>query len=374
MNRSWHARLAGTALWRGLPAIGLAGLLAGCSMFGGDSSQSKPASTAQSYPNLGTVPPAAPATSTAAERQAIASSLVADQQNAAYSDQQLTAQSEQQGSAPPAAVTTITTSAVAAGDTSGSQAQATTTDTQAAASTAAVPAESTAGASSTAAAATSAAAASAPAAMQPQLPAAPQPTSGITPLAPPPNPLPQAPAATQMASAPPQGAVSVDQAQLGGAPAREQLYPAPYAPYYGAAAEGAPAYGTAYSGAAPAALPPAGSPIAVVFFEDASSSLSNRAMGVFRDVVLIQQQQGGQIRIVGHASERTAAVSYGEHAAINQKLSLARANSVARALIKFGAPQGTISVSAVGSQQPVYYELMPTGEAGNRRVEVFLDR
>jgi outer membrane protein OmpA-like peptidoglycan-associated protein len=363
-------------MWRGLLAVGLAGLLAGCSMFDGGSSQSKPASTAQSYPNLGTVPPAAPATSTAAERQTIASGLVADQQNAAYSDQQLTAQSEQQGSVPPAAATTITTSATATGDTSGSQAQApaATTDTQAAASTAAVPVQSTAGASSTAAAATSAAAAPAPAAVQPQRPAAPQPTSGITPLAPPPNPLPEAPAATQMASAPPQGAVSVDQAQLGGAPVREQLYPAPYAPYYGAAAGGAPAYGTAYSGAAPAALPPAGSPIAVVFFEDASSSLSNRAMGVLRDVVLIQQQQGGQIRVVGHASERTAAVTYREHDAINQKLSLARANSVARALIKFGASQGTISISAVGSQQPVYYEFMPTGEAGNRRVEVFLDR
>jgi flagellar motor protein MotB len=67
-------------------------------------------------------------------------------------------------------------------------------------------------------------------------------------------------------------------------------------------------------------------------------------------------------------------MSYGDHDAINQKLSMARASSVARALIGFGAPQGTISVSAVGSQQPVYPEFMPTGEAGNRRVEVFLYR
>jgi outer membrane protein OmpA-like peptidoglycan-associated protein len=177
-----------------------------------------------------------------------------------------------------------------------------------------------------------------------------------------------------MASASPQLPVSVDQAQLGGQPAREQLYPAPYAPFYGPAAGAAPAYGTAYAASAPGALPPPGSPIAVIFFENASSAVSNRAMSVLKDVALIQQQQGGQIRLIGHASERTAAVSYGEHEVINQKLSIARANSVARALIEFGAPQGTISVSAVGAQQPVYYEFMPTGEAGNRRVEVFLDR
>jgi len=372
MNRSWHVRPAGSAPRRGLPAIGLAGFLAGCSLFGGDNgTTSQPAQTAQSYPNLGTVPQAAPATSSSAERQQIASGLVADQQNAAYSDQQLTAQSEQQGSAPPAPVMTITPSAPAATDTSGSQTQATTasTETQTAATAASQPAEST-----TASAPATGGTVATQTLPQPEVPAAPQPTSGITPLAPPPNPLPPAPAVPQMASAVPQVPVSVDQSQLGGAPAREQLYPAPYAPFYGAPAGGAPAYGTAYSATAPTALPPAGSPIAVVFFEDASTALSNRAMGVLKDVALIQRQQGGQLRLIGHASERTAAVSYGEHEAINQKLSIARANAVAHALIRFGAPEGTISVSAVGAQQPVYYEFMPTGEAGNRRVEVFLDR
>jgi flagellar motor protein MotB len=372
MSRSWHLSQAGRAPQRGFLALGLAGFLAGCSIFGGDSATSQPTSTAQSYPNLGTVPQAAPATSSSAERQQITSGLVADQQNAAYSDQPLTAQSEQQGSAPPAPVTTITPPTTVTADTSGSQNQAPTAsaDTQAPATTMAQPAASTAATSSSVPAAGSAAPAPAP--TQPELPAAPQPTAGITPLAPPPNPLPPAMPAPQMASASPPLPVSVDQAQLGGAPAREQLYPAPYAPFYGPAAGAAPAYGTAYSTST--ALPPSGSPIAVIFFEDASSSVSNRAMGVLKDVALIQQQQGGQIRLIGHASERTAAVSYGQHEAINQRLSIARANAVARALIGFGAPQGTISVSAVGAQQPVYYEFMPTGEAGNRRVEVYLDR
>ena len=187
--------------------------------------------------------------------------------------------------------------------------------------------------------------------------------------------MPAAPPAVQMASAWPQAPVNVDPGPAG----------------RGAAA------GTALSGAQrarstarrrrarrpmarrirPPFQPPCRrpvSPIAVIFFQDSLVGSLDRAMSVLKDVALIQQQQGGRIRLVGHASERTAAVAMGEHDAINQKMSIARANSVARALIGFGAPQGTISVSAVGAQQPVYYEFMPTGEAGNRRVEVFLYR
>jgi outer membrane protein OmpA-like peptidoglycan-associated protein len=373
MNRSWHPIMTGSALGRALQVAALAALLAGCSS--SDSGTSQPAATSPSYPNLGTVPSAAPATSTPTERQQITSGLVADQQNAAYSDQPLTAQSGLQSSAPPPApATTVAPAATASDTSSGTQAPATTMETQTAAAPAAASADQTAPAAVPADQSTTATAA---AAAQPQLPAAPQPTAGITPLAPPPNPIPPAPAPTQMASAMPPlpGSVSVDQSQLGGTSAPEQLYPAPYAPFYGAPAGNAPAYGPGNAGMAPAAgLPPAGFPIAVVFFEDASASLSDRAMGVLRDVALIQQQQGGRLRIVGHSSARTAAVSYSAHDAINQRLSQARGNAVANALIRFGALPGTIGVTAVGSQQPVYFEFMPTGEAGNRRVEVFLDR
>ena len=146
MNRSWRARPAGSALRRGLLVVGLAGCLAGCG--GGDSNSPQPAATSEAYPNLGTVPQSAPATSTSAERQQITAGLVADQQNAAYSDQPLTAQSEQQSSAPPIPVTTITPPLATAADASGSQNQASAaaTETQAAsaestqATTAAAPA------------------------------------------------------------------------------------------------------------------------------------------------------------------------------------------------------------------------------------------
>lgn len=260
MNRSWRARPAGSALRRGLLVVGLAGCLAGCG--GGDSNSPQPAATSEAYPNLGTVPQSAPATSTSAERQQITAGLVADQQNAAYSDQPLTAQSEQQSSAPPIPVTTITPPLATAADASGSQNQASAAATE----TQAASAESTQ--ATTAAAPAPANPPPVPAVTQTRIPAAPQPTSGITPLAPPPNPLPPAQPPAQMASAWPQAPVNADQAQLGGAPPREQLYPAPNAPFYGASAGSVPAaYNASYAASAPTAIPPAGSPIAVIFFQ-----------------------------------------------------------------------------------------------------------
>ena len=39
-----------------------------------------------------------------------------------------------------------------------------------------------------------------------------------------------------------------------------------------------------------------------------------------------------------------------------------------------GVPSGDIAMSAVGSSNPIFYEYTPTGEAGNRRVEIYLTR
>ena len=52
--------------------------------------------------------------------------------------------------------------------------------------------------------------------------------------------------------------------------------------------------------------------------------------------------------------------------------SQARANSVAHEIIREGVPASHVLVEAVGDSQPVYYESMPQGEAGNRRAEIFL--
>lgn len=117
-----------------------------------------------------------------------------------------------------------------------------------------------------------------------------------------------------------------------------------------------------------------GRPIAIIYFGDGSTSISDRDRVVLKNVLLLQQQQGGRLRVVGHASERTASSDNAQSQAANDKVSLARADAVSRALVGLGAPDGSVAVSAVGATQPLYDESMPTGEAGNRRVEVFLDR
>ena len=115
-------------------------------------------------------------------------------------------------------------------------------------------------------------------------------------------------------------------------------------------------------------------PIAVIFFRAGSAGLSSRDYRVLHDVMLLQQQQGGQLRVIGHASERTETTDYATHQAINENLSLKRASAVGGALLQMGVPGSAVAISAVGGQGPIFYEFMPTGEAGNRRVEIFLVR
>lgn len=109
----------------------------------------------------------------------------------------------------------------------------------------------------------------------------------------------------------------------------------------------------------------------VIFFRYGSSGLDNRDLGVLRQIVEMQRQRGGRLRVVGHASMRTGVTDPVKHNLANFNMSLKRAQAVASRLEALGAPP--VVVEAMGSAQPVYYEFMPTGEAGNRRAEIFLD-
>lgn len=111
--------------------------------------------------------------------------------------------------------------------------------------------------------------------------------------------------------------------------------------------------------------------VGVIFFAYGSASLDQRDQGVLRQIVQLQQQRGGQLRVVGHASLRTEVANPVEHNLANFNMSLQRAQAVSRRLEALGG--SPVVVEAMGSAQPVYYEFMPTGEAGNRRAEIFLD-
>ncbi|MFZ5789086.1 MAG: OmpA family protein [Pseudomonadota bacterium] len=365
-------------------------LLSGCTLFEGDGAPpppagTQPASGEPSFPNLGSVPEQPPPASTPAERQAIAEGLTADRKNAEYSDQQLTGQPNE-SVPPPPAPEPVTPEPV-------TPEPVTPAPTAAVPSTAAAPAMPAAPSPAVTSQTIPAPQPAAQVAQQPAAQPSPQPapvTTAAPITTPPPTmPAPTAPAAPQATLPPtvpstaPQGvvptgpfaypsgarktapssaggAVTVDLGAVGGGPVPLGLPggPSPSGP----SPSGAPL------SAATVPLPPPGQPIGIVYFADGSTSLSARAREVVRGVAEIYRAQGGQIRVIGHAS-----MGRGNELA-NDKISFARAEAVARALIAYGVKPAAIQTTGVGARQPIYYEVAPTGEAGNRRAEIYLER
>jgi outer membrane protein OmpA-like peptidoglycan-associated protein len=58
------------------------------------------------------------------------------------------------------------------------------------------------------------------------------------------------------------------------------------------------------------------------------------------------------------------------HELVNFQESLDRAETVGRALVAAGVPSERVLVEAMSASQPLFYESMPSGEAGNRRAEI----
>lgn len=114
--------------------------------------------------------------------------------------------------------------------------------------------------------------------------------------------------------------------------------------------------------------------VATILFANGSSDLDSNDRRVLRDVVAVHRQRGGKLRVIGHASARTRSMDPVRHKMVNFNISVARADAVARELARRGARKGDISVAARSDTQPIFYEVMPSGEAGNRRAEVFIVR
>lgn len=113
--------------------------------------------------------------------------------------------------------------------------------------------------------------------------------------------------------------------------------------------------------------------VGVIYFAHGSANLDSRDRTVLGQVRDILRTTGGQLRIVGHASMRTSVMDPARHAIANFEISQQRAAAVANALNRQGVPDSALAIEALGAQQPVFYEFMPTGEAGNRRVEIYLE-
>jgi outer membrane protein OmpA-like peptidoglycan-associated protein len=115
-------------------------------------------------------------------------------------------------------------------------------------------------------------------------------------------------------------------------------------------------------------------PTETIYFPGDTTSLPKAARDKVSQAVAAFQAGGGTgtVKVVGHASSRTANMSVERHLEVIFQKSQARANAVAQALIKAGVPADRVQIEAVGDSQPIFYESMPKGEDGNRRAEIFV--
>ena len=112
---------------------------------------------------------------------------------------------------------------------------------------------------------------------------------------------------------------------------------------------------------------------AVINFNVGSSRVAASYRDALQEVVAEHEARGGFIRVVGHASSRTRDLPIDRHMLVNFRISLERAEAVARELVRLGVSPASVYIEARSDAEPVYYESMPAGEAENRRAEIFLE-
>ncbi len=275
---------------------------------------------AEGFPNLSSVPGESPQTTPGDYKNQVTEGLVADRNNAEYSNQPLTARSTLVPAAPPPNVPQAPSSV-----------------------TATVPAAPT----------------PVPAAPQSAVPAVPQSVNSATQQT-----TVISSSGAVLPPAFPNGAPSYGQQQYTGPTYNAPSWGSPYAQQQGA---GQQAYGSPYAAQASGQL------VAVIYFAHGSSRLNNQDMQVIRDIAALYGQRGGSITVLGHSSSRTQLTDALRHQQVNFEISGKRAESVTRALLNAGVPNGQVVTDARSDNNPVFHEFMPTGEAGNRRVEIYVN-
>jgi outer membrane protein OmpA-like peptidoglycan-associated protein len=113
--------------------------------------------------------------------------------------------------------------------------------------------------------------------------------------------------------------------------------------------------------------------VAVVHFAIGSTRLGPSARRTLRKVARMQREWRGAVRVVGHASSRTVDMDLVKHNLVNFQVSLDRAQSVARELMRLGVEPRVLRIGASSDSDPVFFEVMPAGETGNRRVEIYFE-
>jgi len=155
--------------------------------------------------------------------------------------------------------------------------------------------------------------------------------------------------------------------EMKGSAAASPISPAPSTAMAGAPI---PAAAPAFS-VAPNTQSVTGTKVATILFATGSAGLDPRDRQILGEVVRLHQQRGGQVTVVGHASSRTRNMDPVRHKMVNYGVSVDRADRIAKELRAMGMDPDMIVVDARSDNMPLYFENMPSGEAGNRRAEIY---
>ena len=116
-------------------------------------------------------------------------------------------------------------------------------------------------------------------------------------------------------------------------------------------------------------------PVAIVYFDNSSSVLTKQSQARIRKAFqLYKNTSMGPIHVVGHASSRTPNLGQSKHQMANFNISTKRANTVVNELIRLGVDPRSILISGMSDHLPAFLEVMPAGEAGNRRAEIYFNQ
>ncbi len=113
--------------------------------------------------------------------------------------------------------------------------------------------------------------------------------------------------------------------------------------------------------------------VGLIRFGNGSAALSSVDRRQLKKIAESQKKDGGTLRVIGFASSWTGNMDPLKHQLVNFDISVRRASSVAGALMDYGVAAKSLYVGAQSDSKPIYLEVMPAGEAGNRRTEIYLD-
>ncbi len=124
---------------------------------------------------------------------------------------------------------------------------------------------------------------------------------------------------------------------------------------------------------------PAGPPkgalrVAVIQFPRAAVVIDEESLEVLSQVAAYAQQSRSSVWLFGFTSQRIELASGGTAEESSRDVAAQRVRAVAIALARGGVPIKQMKLVTRGATDPLYIESAPTGEAGNRRVEIYFTR